>query len=122
MSTGFNSPTARSAFMAKRIARPFRMGLSKQKPPFVAVRAFLRSCGYMLCPTAGRQKAKWEVGHRDSWVALVVLRANSTDSTPLVRWVRWIGGEQPQISDGRDVPRESVLAYAIAKARGEAAR
>jgi hypothetical protein len=96
-------------------AHHYSQYVNNRKPPYTALRALFRSRGYVVAWHGSREK--WNVARRGQWVPFHVIRLE--DQTTVTRWVRWVAGETPEVSDGRDVPRDRVFAYAAGIHRGK---
>lgn len=79
------------------------------RPPFLAVRALLRSYGYHV--TGGYQSGKWRSHYMGSWVPFGCFK----DGIHHTRWVRVVPGPKLEYSDGSEVPNRAKLGYALAK-------
>lgn len=103
-----NSPGLRRAIVEGG-RHPLMREMNKVAP-YAAVRALLVSMGYKIVPW---QSGHWRNVRPGTWVAIHVEK----DGRQMIRWVKNHHFGKLQVSDGRDVPRELLLRYALAKAK-----
>lgn len=103
-----NTPSLRKQIVERRLM-PLMRDMNRIAP-YAAVRALLVSMGYTVVPW---QSGHWRSVRPGTWVVIHVEK----NGQPMIRWVRNNHFGKLQVSDGRDVPRELLLRYALAKAK-----